>query len=338
MVDPRFFIRAGPFSLADVADAAGGVAPDVALTLHGIAPLQAAGPEDVSFFDNPRYMAALERTGAGAVIVHPDLRARVPASAAAIVAAEPYAAWVRVAERFHPVPPACPGAHASAVVSADARIDATVEVGPLAVIEAGAEIGTGCRIGPGAFIGAGVVVGRDCRIGAHASLTHAQLGARVHVLPGARIGQEGFGFKASTAGLVRVPHLGRVILEDDVEVGANATIDRGSLGDTVVGAGSRLDNLVHVAHNVRIGRCCVLAGQVGISGSTVFEDFVSVGGQAGFAEHLTVGRNARIGAQAGVLADVPPGAAVVGSPAQPRREFFRQVAVLKRLARRVLPG
>jgi UDP-3-O-[3-hydroxymyristoyl] glucosamine N-acyltransferase len=160
------------------------------------------------------------------------------------------------------------------------------------------------------------------------------LGARVYVYPGARNGQEGFSFAATESGFLTVPHLGTVVLEDDVEVGANTTIDRGSTGDTVIGAGSRLDNLVQIGHNVRLGRCCVIVAQVGIAGSTVLEDFVQIGGQAAVAGHLRIGKGARIGAQAGVISDVPAGAALVGSPAQPRQQFFRQVATLKRLARR----
>jgi len=187
-------------------------------------------------------------------------------------------------------------------------------------------------VGPGAVIGEGVVLGPDCRIGAHASVSHALLGARVVIYAGARIGQEGFGFATTKAGFVSVPQLGRVILEDDVEVGANSTIDRGSAQDTVIGAGSRLDNLIQIGHNVRLGRCCVIVAQAGISGSTVLEDFVMVAGQAGLTGHLRIGRQARIGAQAGIMADVPAGADVVGSPAVPVREFFRQVATLRRLA------
>jgi UDP-3-O-[3-hydroxymyristoyl] glucosamine N-acyltransferase len=230
------------------------------------------------------------------------------------------------------MPPSSPGTHASAVVAESARIDPSAEVGALAVIEAGVEIGARCQIGAGAVIHSGVVIGPDCRIGAHATLSHALLGARVYVYPGARIGQEGFGFASTKAGFLTVPQLGRVILEDDVEVGANTAIDRGSVGDTVIGAGSRLDNLVQIGHNVRLGRCCVIVAQVGISGSTVLEDFVRVGGQAGMAGHLRIGRGAQIGAQAGVMSDAAPEAILLGSPAQPRREFFRQVATLKQMA------
>ena len=331
--DPRFFERSGPHSLAVVVATAGARSPDGDLLLSGVAPLQTAGPAEVSFLDNRKYADALAESRAGAVVVHPDMAERVPASAVAIVAAAPYAAWARVAALFHPLPPLRPGVHPSAVVAPDALIDPSAEVGPLAVIFPRAEIGPRCRIGPAAVIGEGVVLGADCRIGAHASLSHALLGSRVVIYPGARIGQDGFGFVPTDQGFLSVPQLGRVVLEDDVEIGANTTIDRGALHDTRIGAGSRLDNLVQIGHNVRLGRGCVIVSQAGISGSTILEDHVMVAGQAGLTGHLRIGRRARIGAQAGVMADVPAGADVVGSPAQPVREFFRHVAVMRRLVR-----
>ena len=330
----RFFRRTGPHPLAVVARAASGTAPECDLLIEGIAPLQTAGPNEVSFLDNGRFASALKQTRAGAVIIHPDKQALVPKATVPIVTADPYVGWAQVAALFHPASPISPGIHPSAIVDKDAVVDPSAEVGPLCVIEAGAEIGPGCRVGPGAVIGTGVVIGRDCRIGAHASLSYALLGARVYVYPGARIGQEGFGFAPTKAGFLTAPQLGRVIIQDDVEVGANTTIDRGSTRDTVIGAGSRLDNLVQIGHNVVLGRCCVIVAQVGIAGSTVLEDFVQVGGQAGLDGHLKIGRGARIGAQAGVMADMPSGAEVLGSPAQPKRDFFRQVAALKQMATR----
>jgi len=331
--DPRFFHRSGPHSLAAVADAAEAEAPSRRLMLTGVAPLQTAGPDEVTFLDNRKYLAALQQTQAGAVIVHPDMAAQVPATAVAIVTPEPYAAWARVAALFFPLPPICPGVHPSALVATDATIHPSAEIAPLAVIGRGVEIGPRCRIGALAVIGDGVVIGADCRIGPHASLSHALLGDRVYVYPGARIGQEGFGFAITGEGFLSVPQLGRVVLEDDVEVGANTTIDRGSLHDTVIGAGSRLDNLVQIGHNVRLGRGCVIVAQAGISGSTILEDHVMLGGQAGLTGHLRIGRKARIGAQAGVMADVPAGADVVGSPAQPVRAFFREIAAIRRMVR-----
>ena len=333
--DPRFFRRSGPHTLAALAAACGAPAPTsghAERSVTGVAPLQTAGPGEVSFLDNRRYLTALTTTRAAAVILRPEFAAQVPTGCLALPTADPYAGWARVAALFHPEPPGRPGIHPAAVVDPAARIDPSAEIGPLAVIAAAAEIGPRCRIGAGAVVGEGVVLGADCRIGALASLSHALLGARVYVYPGARIGQEGFGFATTDAGFLTVPQLGRVILEDDVEVGANSTIDRGSAQDTVIGAGCRLDNLVQIGHNVRLGRCCVIVAQVGISGSTVLEDFVMVGGQAGFTGHLHVGRRARIAAQTGVMHDVAEAAEMGGSPAVPLREFVRQATALRRLA------
>ena len=333
--DGRFFARSGPFPLAQLAEASGGdITGDGARLFGGVAPLQTAGPDHISFIDNVRYRDMLAQTAAGAVIVHPDIAARVPAGAAAIVTREPYLAWARIAGLFHPLPPTRPGIHPTALVDPSATVDPSAEIGPYCVIEAAAEIGPRCRLGMGVSIGPGVVLGADCRVGAHVTVSHALIGARVTLFPGVRIGQEGFGFAPTATGFVTIPQLGRVILENDVEVGANTTIDRGSAQDTVVGAGTRIDNLVQIGHNVQLGRCCVIVAQVGISGSTVFEDFVQVAGQSGFAGHLHIGKGAQIGGRSGVMADVPAKAVVVGNPAQPIRQFFRQVAVLKRLAAR----
>ncbi len=332
--DARFFHRAGPHGVAAVANAAGAGVPTLERPLYGVAPLQLAGPEHVSFLDNRHYLPLLEATRAGAVIIHPNMADKVPAGTIAIVTPEPYLGWAHVAALFHPTPPVLASIHPSAVVDPTAQVDPSAEIGPLAVIGAKAEIGPSCRVAPGAVIGAGVQVGPHCRVGALASISHAILGARVYVYPGARIGQEGFGFAVGPSGFVTVPQLGRVLLEDDVEVGANSTIDRGSTQDTVIGAGSRLDNLVQIGHNVRLGRCCIVVSQAGISGSTVLEDFVVVAAQAGLIGHLRIGAKARIGAQSGVMRSVEAGADVLGAPAVPVREFFRNVAVLRKLAAR----
>jgi UDP-3-O-[3-hydroxymyristoyl] glucosamine N-acyltransferase len=334
MGDARFFARSGPHALAKIANAAEGTAPAIERMFSGVAPLQSAGQDEVSFLDNRRYAVALEQTMAGAVIVQPQMEARVPAGTIAIVTASAYEGWARVAALFHPSPSLRPGIHPSAVIHHDAQVDASAEVGAYVVIDDRAEIGPGCRIGSFVSIGAGVTLGRDCRIGAHASLSHALLGARVYIYPGARIGQEGFSFAATKTGFLSIPQLGRVIVEDDVEVGANTTIDRGSTRDTIIGAGTRIDNLVQIGHNVRLGRCCVVVAQVGIAGSTILEDFVQVGGQAAMAGHLRIGQGSQIGAQAGVISDAPAGSVLLGSPAQSRTEFFRQVATLKRMTRR----
>jgi len=194
-------------------------------------------------------------------------------------------------------------------------------------------VGARCQIGANTVIGAGVALGDACRIAANVTLSHCLIGARVVLHPGVRIGQPGFGFAPDAAGPVKIPQLGRVIVGDDVDIGANTTIDRGSGHDTVIGAGTMIDNLVQIGHNVVLGRGCILAGQVGISGSTKLGDFVMVGGQSGLAGHLNIGGGARIGAHAGVMRDVEPGQTVIGAPAVPAIAFWRQVAMIQRLAK-----
>jgi UDP-3-O-[3-hydroxymyristoyl] glucosamine N-acyltransferase len=338
--DPRFFRRVGPHTLAAVVDAACGddghdaEAPPRRLMLHGIAPLAVATGEEVSFCLNSRKnWPTLAATKAGAVIVHPDMKDRVPENTVAIVAADPLTAWSKVAALFHPLPPVTPGIHPSAVIAASARIDPSAQVGPLAVIGENVTIGPRCRIGAMVVIGDGVEIGRDIRIGPHASVSHALIGDRVYIYPGARIGQDGFGFAITPEGFQTVPQLGRVVIHDDVEIGANTTVDRGTLEDTVIGAGSRIDNLVQIGHNVQIGRACVIVAQVGISGSTVLEDQVVLAGQAGIAGHLRIGTGSRVGAQAGVMGDVPPRSDVVGSPAQPVKAAFKEIATIRRWIR-----
>jgi UDP-3-O-[3-hydroxymyristoyl] glucosamine N-acyltransferase len=202
------------------------------------------------------------------------------------------------------------------------------------VVGANTEIGEGTWLGPGVVIGEGVVVGRDCRIHANVTLSHCIVGARVTVFPGARIGQDGFGFAPDPRGHVTVPQLGRVLIHDDVRIGANTTIDRGAGPDTVIGAGCRIDNLVQIGHNVVLGRGCIVVAQAGIAGSTRLGDFVVLGGQAGLTGHLTIGAGAQVAAQAGVMDDVPPGAIYGGSPAIPARDWHRQTVAVRKLVKK----
>ena len=331
--DPRFYARSGPFPVAEVAISAGGTAPPSPLMITGVAALDAAGPTEVSFLHDRRYAPALATTRAGAVVIHPDHAATIPPGVIAIFAPATYEAWARVAGLFHPIPPATPGIHPLALIDPAATVDPTAEIAPFAWIEAGATIGPRTCIGPYASIGRGVVIGPDCRIGAHTSLSHSILGARVVLHPGVRTGQEGFSFAHTKQGFLTVPQLGRVLIEDDVEIGANTTIDRGSIQNTVIGAGTRIDNLVQIGHNVRIGRCCVIVGQAGIAGSAILEDFVQVSGQVAITGHVRIGKGAQLAGQSGVIGNVDPGAIMMGTPALPRGEFFRGVALLRRLVR-----
>jgi UDP-3-O-[3-hydroxymyristoyl] glucosamine N-acyltransferase len=331
--DPRFFTRTGPHPLGEIAKLAGAAVDDPDRMIAGVAPLQTAGPDDVSFLDNRRYAELLPATKAGAVILHPDFSEKVPPGCTAIVTKEPYVAWARISALFHPFPVASPGIHPSAIIDPAADIDETAEIGPAAVIGARAKIGAGTIIGPLAVIGAGVVIGKNCRVHAHVSVSHAILGDRVILFPGARIGQDGFGFAIGSTGFTPVPQLGRVVIGDGAEIGANTCIDRGSAQDTVIGPGVHIDNLVMLGHNVSVGAGSVIVAQAGISGSTTLGPQVVIAAQAGLTGHLTIGAGARIGAQAGVMTDIPAGQDVMGSPSQPAKAFFREVVTLRKLAK-----
>ncbi|HML11925.1 MAG TPA: UDP-3-O-(3-hydroxymyristoyl)glucosamine N-acyltransferase, partial [Xanthobacteraceae bacterium] len=278
-------------------------------------------------------------TRAGACLLAPRFAAAAPDRLLVLVTEEPYRAFVAVARALFPAalrPSSLFGASGHAAgshVHASARVEAGVTIDPLAVIGPGAEIGAGTLIAAGAVIGPRVAVGRECAIGAGVTVLHALIGDRVIIHPGARIGQDGFGYLPSPHGHQKIPQTRRVIIQDDVEIGANVTIDRGSTRDTIIGEGTKIDNLVQIAHNVSIGRHCLIAGQVGISGSARVGDFVMLGGKVGIADHVTIGAGASLGAQSGVMADVPAGARWIGSPAQPVRDFMKGVAVLRRLAR-----
>jgi UDP-3-O-[3-hydroxymyristoyl] glucosamine N-acyltransferase len=337
MADPRFFDRAGPFTLEELSALSGARLldpPDGARLFHDVGPLETAGPDDVSFLENRKYLQTFVRSQAGAVFVDEQVAERAPPGMALIVSAEPYKAYALAAQAFYPARPIVPRRAPSAVIDPAASVPEDCDVGPNAVIEPGVRLGRRCWVGPNTVIAAGVEVGDDCRIGPNVTLSHCVIGSRVVLHPGVRIGQEGFGFAPDKAGPIKVPQLGRVLIGDDVDIGANTTIDRGSGPDTVIGPGSMIDNLVQIGHNVILGRCCILAGQVGISGSTRLDDFVMVGGQGGLAGHLRVGSGARIAAKSGIMRDVPAGETVCGSPAVPLTEFMRQTAVLQRLTKK----
>lgn len=308
--------------------------------IGNIAPLDTATACDISFIDNARYLEALAATRAGACLVGPRFEAAVPHGPVVLVTPHPYPAFVAVARALFPdaLRPTSlygvTGRSKDARVHPSARLEAGVTVDPFAVIGPDAQIGAGTVIATGAVIGPGVCIGRDCAIGANATVLHALIGDRVIVHPGARIGQDGFGYLPGPKGHQKIPQTRRVIIQDEVEIGANATIDRGSSRDTVIGEGTKIDNLVQIGHNTLIGRHCVLVGQVGISGSVTVGDFVMMGGQVGVIDHLTIGSGAVVGARGAVMADVPAGARWAGYPAVPASEWKRGVAVMRRLSRR----
>jgi len=307
--------------------------------IGNIAPLDTAGPSDISFLDNAKYRGALAVTRAGACLLAPHFEAAASDRLAVLLTAQPYRAFVAVARALFPAalqPSSLFGAsgHAAAAqIHATARIEAGVTIDPLAVVGPGAEIGAGTLIAAGAVIGPRVAIGRNCAIGAGATVLCALIGDRVIIHPGARIGQDGFGYLPSPRGHQKIPQSRRVIIQDDVEIGANVTVDRGSTRDTVIGEGTKIDNLVQIAHNVTIGRHCLIAAQTGISGSVQVGDFVMMGGQVGLVDHLTIGAGAMLAAGSGVMSDVPAGVRWAGTPAQAARDWKKGIALLRRLAR-----
>jgi UDP-3-O-[3-hydroxymyristoyl] glucosamine N-acyltransferase len=339
---PEFLPNAHGLTIAEIV-ALTGVEPGSGVSLDrrimDIAPLDTARASDVSFMDNMKYLGALATTRAGACLLTPRFASKAPDGLAVLITPEPYRAFVTTARALFPdlLRPSSlfgtTGRSSEARIHPSARLEAGVTVDPLAVIGPDAEIGAGTLVAAGAAVGPSVAIGRDCVIGAGATVVHALIGDRVIIHPGARIGQDGFGFLPSLHGHIKVPQSRRVIIQDDVEIGANTTVDRGSTRDTVIGEGTKIDNLVQIAHNVTIGRHCLIAGQAGISGSVVLGDFVMLGGQVGIADHVSVGSRAQLGAQSGTMHDVPERALWVGSPAQNVRDFMKGVALVRRLAR-----
>ena len=308
--------------------------------IRNISPLDTAGGSDVSFLENSKYAGELATTRAGACLIAPRFIESAPRGLVVLETPQPYPAFVAVTRKLfgNLLRPASlfgtSGRAAGAQIDPTARLEADVIVDPLAVIGPRAEIGAGTLIGPGAVIGSDVCIGRQCAIGAHASIIHALIGDRVIIHPGVRIGQDGFGFLPSRQGHQKIPQTRRVIIQDDIEIGANTTIDRGATRDTVIGEGTKIDNLVQIAHNVSIGRNCLIAGQVGISGSVTVGDYAMLGGQVGVADHITIGEGAMVGARAGVMTNIPAGGRWAGFPAEPVIEWKRGIATVRRLVRR----
>lgn len=332
MADSRFHTRSQPLLLGaiaaqcdcDLADPA-----DAGFAVDDVAPLDQAGATQISFFNNPKYRDDFAASKAGACIVAASAVADAPKGMKLLIAKDSYRAYAKAATLFYPFP------KSDGVVAKTAIVDGTLgqncSVGHYAVIAKGAQIGNDCMIEAGVQIGPGVVLGDGCWIGPNATLAHCIVGKGVRIHTGARIGQDGFGFALGAPSHLAVPQLGRVMVGDGVNIGANTTIDRGAGPDTVIGAGCVIDNLVQIAHNVQMGRGCVLAAQVGIAGSTTLGDFVVMGGQAGVAGHLTIGSGARIAAQSGITKDVPAGQEWIGFPAAPRMAYWREQAKIKKL-------
>lgn len=319
---------------AEIAAAVGGAlnGPGT-VTVTSIAPLDRASGDDLSFLATAKYSPLFEVSRAGVVLVTPDLASAPGSCAARVVVAKPHDALLSLIPRFYRPPPRVAGVHPTAIVSSSARVGPGATIEAYAVIRDGAELGPNAWVGSHSVVGEGVVIGADVRLFPHVTLyPGVRLGDRVIVHSGARLGSDGFGYVFRGGAHEKIPHVGRCIIGNDVEIGANSAIDRGSIDDTVVGDGTKIDNLVHVGHNVRIGRLCLLMAQVGVAGSSRVEDGAILAGQVGIAGHLTVGAGARLAAQAGVISDIPAGETWGGYPARPHRESLKASAALFKLS------
>jgi UDP-3-O-[3-hydroxymyristoyl] glucosamine N-acyltransferase len=318
------------FTLGQLAQALGATLEgDAARVVKGIAPLESAGPDDVSFVTDTRWRAAAQTSRAGAFVAGAGV-AGLPGPVLRVTA--PQQAMITLVELFHPAPPLAPGVHPSAVVAADARVDASAAVGPLAVIEAGARIGPAARVGALTYVGPGVEIGEGTTLGPRVTLlAGVRLGRRVIVHAGAVLGADGFGFAFDGAQHRKIPQTGGVLIEDDVEIGANTAIDRATFGDTVIRRGTKIDNLVQIGHNVQVGEHSILVAQVGISGSSTLGRGVVLAGQVGVADHVTIGDGAMVAAQSGVPSDLEGGAQYLGTPARPAAAARRIVVAEARL-------
>jgi UDP-3-O-[3-hydroxymyristoyl] glucosamine N-acyltransferase len=341
MAEPEFFPAPAGLSVADVAAEVGGrlVRGSPALVVRGVAPLDGADRSDITFIDNPKYLPILANTRAGAVLCAAKFAARVPEACAVIEAAAPYRAFATVVGLLYPDALKPPGIVGGTGISDRAAVDPSARLEAGVVVEAGAVIGPHAEIGAGtvvaatAVIGAHVRIGRGGYVGSGATIQHALVGDRVIIHPGVRIGQDGFGFAMGPGGHQKVPQVGRVVIQDDVEIGANTTIDRGANRDTVIGQGTKIDNQVQIGHNVVVGRHCVIVAHAGVSGSTVLEDFVVLAGKAGLSGHLRIGRGAQVAGGSNVADDIPAGERWVGTPAKPIRQWMGEMRALTSLAR-----
>ena len=319
---------------AEIAVLVGGaLVGDGAARLTAVAPLDRAGPGDLSFLAAGRYLPYFHASRAGAVLLTEEHRGAEPGPATRIVVGDPHRAVLAVVRAIYPPPVRTPSVHPTAIIGAGAVLGRDVSIGPRAVIGAAARLGDRVELMAGAVVGDRVSLGDDAVLYPNVvCYAGTVVGARVILHAGVVLGSDGFGYVPGRTGHEKIPHVGRCVIGDDVEIGANTTVDRGSVDDTVVGPGTKIDNLVQIGHNVRIGARCLIMAQVGIAGSTHVEDDVILAGQVGLAGHFTVGKGARIAAQSGVMGGVAAGATVFGYPARDRREALKAIAAGYRLA------
>jgi UDP-3-O-[3-hydroxymyristoyl] glucosamine N-acyltransferase len=342
MADPIFFNNYGPFSLEEIARIA-----DCEIYSHpsktsnkqepilieGVAPLESATSSDLTFLSNPKYLKVLAKSKAGACILERKYIAMAPSDMAILISDNSYKSYALAATAFYPSTSFIEYLAPSAKIDKTAIIGTNCYVDEMAIIGPNVIIGDNCRIGASTVIERGVIIGSNCNIGPLVSISHTIAGSNILIHPGVRIGQDGFGFATDRGRHIKVPQLGRVIIGDNVEIGANTCIDRGSGHDTVIGDNCMIDNLVQIGHNAQLGKGCIIVAQVGIAGSSKIGDYTVLGGQVGVAGHLTVGSQVQVAAQSGITYDIADKMVVGGTPAVPIKDWHRQTIILKKLVK-----
>ncbi|MDV7338870.1 UDP-3-O-(3-hydroxymyristoyl)glucosamine N-acyltransferase [Terasakiella sp. A23] len=332
MADTRFFTCNGPFSAEKLAEVSQSeLIGDKTAEYADVASLADATKSDVSFLDNRKYLSDFLSSEAGLCIVHPDFADKAPEGMNLLLTPQPYMAYAKIANLFYPAE------SFEGSISDQASVDPTAKLAEGVCVEAGAFIGKDVEIGKNTWIKANAVIrdrvtiGANCVISSNVTISHSLIGHAVTIHPGTQIGQDGFGFASGREGHVRIPQLGRVIIEDHVNIGSNTTIDRGAGPDTKIGAGTQIDNLVQIGHNVQLGMGCVVVSQVGISGSTKIGNFCVFGGQAGVAGHLTIGDGVTTAAKAGIMKNIDAGQTVGGFPAIPQKQWLKNQAAINKM-------
>lgn len=347
MTEPFYFEPARKLTVGEILRLTGAEARDgtpLDRPILNVATLDRAGPHDLTFLDNPKYAEQLGATRAGACLLAPRFEKNAPRDLAVLRAPEPYRAFVAITRELFPeaLRPSslfdAKGVAPGSLVHASARLENGVVVDPGAVVGPRAEIGAGTVIGPNAVVGPKVRIGRDCSIGAGVTLMNCLIGDHVIIHPGCHVGQDGFGYVFDKGAHMKVPQIGRVIIQDRVELGAGTTIDRGAIRDTLIGEGTKIDNLVQIGHNVVIGRHCIIVSQSALAGSVHLQDYVVIGGRVSVNNHVTIGEGAQIAATSNVNSDVPPGAKWGGTPAKPVKLWMREILLLERMAREGMPS
>lgn len=340
MTQNKFFEYLGPFTLAKLAEIAdakiiGCSAEEAELVqIENVKSIDQASENDISFITNKKYLKEIGSSKAKAIIAPNELVSRLPEGRIFLVSDDPHYTYATMLSAFYKEPEIAKEIHETAVIDRTAKVGQNCFIGAGVVIKENAQIADNCVILENSVIGASVTIGEGSKIGMCCSLAHCEVGKRVVLSSGVRIGETGFGFVITSKGLIDVPQISKVVIEDDVRIGANTTIDRGSVLDTVIGESCRIDNLVQIGHNVSLGKGCVLCGQVGLAGSVKTGSGVLMGGQVGIADNVNIGSNVKILAQSGVMKNIPDNSDMMGSPATSKNEFFKEHLLIKRMARK----